>query len=361
MTAVSLSATVRSTSPPSKVSEVSVVEEVTPFAALPLRQRDASPTQAETTGTLTELSRLLRERRASLPISELARWARVSPRTIVALENADALPLRISSRVVIRLATALDADVHSWLSAAGYTRVPDELITRVRARQADKQELLTPDTSSADPRVDDPTDFFARLAATSDLDTRLLTTVYAAAPRTIDRIDVRGHLVQALRSGLWLALLLPFPPAGHTRNRHAPLLSLHFDQIEARVLALRDSLLQVLPPARHGRVRVFRLADGERTGIPPAPLAARPVFLSRLDSDPATLSGHAMYTWVDTPAGDSFWHIHDDATENEPSEQAQVWHEMCREVIVAWQSGTGTTWGALPSRARWTIVDDGTR
>jgi len=301
---------------------------------------------------------LLRERRAGLPISELARWARVSPRTIVALENQDDPPRRISSRVVIRLATALDADVREWLRVAGYVRVPDDLIARVRARQADKQELLTPEPAAAERPGADPAAFFAALMQSSDLDTRLLTTVYSAAPRTIDLLDVRSHLVEGLRRGLWLALLLPFPPAGHTRNRRTPLLSLHFDQIEARVLALRDSLLGAVPPSRHGRVRLFRLTAGERTSTPPAPLAARPVFVSRLDSAPTSMSGHAMYTWVDTPDGDVFWRIHDDERAGDPSEQATVWHEMCRDVIVAWQAGAGKSWGALPPRTRWTVVDD---
>jgi len=319
----------------------------------PLSQRDAS-------AALTELSRLLRERRAGLPISELARWARVSPRTIVALENHDAPPRRISSRVVIRLATALDADVREWLRVAGYVRVPDELIARVRARQADKQELLTPEPAIAEPAGGDPAKFFEALMSSSDLDARLLTTVYSAAPRTIDLLDVRSHLVEGVRRGLWLALLLPFPPVGHTRNRLTPLLSLHFDQIEARVLALRDSLLGALPSSLHGRVRLFRLAAGERTSTPPAPLAARPVFVSRLDSAPTTMSGHAMYTWVDTPDGDVFWRIHDEEHAGDPSEQATVWHEMCRDVIAAWQDGAGERWGALPARTRWTVVDDRT-
>lgn len=327
------------------------MEGFTPFAAESPRFRDAS-------APLAELSRLLRERRAGLPISELARWARVSPRTIVALENREDPPRRISSRVVIRLATALDADVREWLRVAGYARVPDELIARVRARQADKQELLTPEPAVAERPGGDPARFFEALIGSSELDARLLTTVYSAAPRTIDLLDVRSHLVEGLRRGLWLALLLPFPPARPVRNRRTPLLSLHFDQIEARVLALRDGLLGAVPPSRRDRVRLFRLAAGERASTPPAPLAARPVFVSRLDSAPATMSGHAMYTWVDTPDGDVVWPIHDDEHTGDPSEQATVWHEMCRDVIAAWQAGEGKGWGALPARTRWTVVGD---
>ena len=178
---------------------------------------------------------------------DLALEARVSTRTIVALETGKANALRTD--VIVRLARALDRDPKTCLALSGSKDVGEEKLNRaVRAAGGFRFRGEM-----------DPGEFFSgMLDELSDSKPRLMCVCYPSGPGTNHRPDVRNLLVKALKKGLTLALVCPFPHAGASiENAEKPSLIRCYRDVYDHIILLARDLTERLPRDRKERLAVF--------------------------------------------------------------------------------------------------------
>ena len=314
-----------------------------------MRAHSNGPSPAEPFNLGNEL-KLARDRKRWTQM-QLALEARVSTRTIVALENRKATSPRAD--VIVRLARALGADPKAWLAQTGHSE-SDKTVERslnLAAGLRFRGEM-------------DPSEYFSRLLEElSNNGERLMCICYPSIPGTSHRPDVRNQFVKAVNRGLGVALVCPFQKPGPVENSAKPYLARYYRDVYEQVILLARDLSEGIDANLKNRLAVFIpfFEDGhsERWSMPPQGISkVRQALVKKFDVTEDE-SEFELIAWVEL-AEDG----RDRMIEIYPSEKKdrmrvdvlRCWREYFAEIIGAFDRRKG--WGSDARRrtGNWKIV-----
>jgi transcriptional regulator with XRE-family HTH domain len=177
--------------------------------------------------------------------ADLATRARMSTRTIVAIEN-ETLSHKLQPKVIIKIAAALGRDPKRWLELIGYGITQDQ-IDQISKRS----NVLLPNSIKSDA-------YFETLAgALSPVRSALLCITFLSKIGLWEKALIQSALSKLVKeSNLTLAIIVPFPPVDINQSPKVGLAT-YYQSITGDVMELTKDLLVSLPADKKNKVGLF--------------------------------------------------------------------------------------------------------
>lgn len=304
---------------------------------------------------LRKLGKLIQETRhkRAMTISDLAAKANVSNRTIIALEAGTKNTIRYDA--VVRLVAAFSlpvAEQNEWLALAGHNDLANEDVNRILDNLAQRRAGLV-ESPEVEPLV-----YFRELREKVRERSALMCAWYTSPPAAAASQELRGLILDSLKSGLWLAMVCPYP--AETPVELASLRA-HYNEVICSVREMALLLRRTLGPALESKIAVFEPASQEHLVAPPMRMAEyRPALLHYGDA-PVEADELGIYLRLGFGARDRWLKVYSPEWKEGPAKEASLralrtWQDYFSDILKAWDPG-GAGWDREKIRGgRWKLV-----